>query len=163
GDPVLNGATVVISANGGNPTTQTFTLAAGTNPATSKPFWSGDALKGYKYSDPKGANGAVKSAQIKLKNGVFQIKLAVDGKLGAARHSLGARRLVRRRRQDVPRARRRGERLREEGLLQRLDQLSARAARLRRRQSDRAVRDRDQRGLAGRADGRAVPPDERGD
>ena len=82
GDPVANGATVVISANGGTPTTQTFTLAAGTNPATSKPFWSGDVLKGYKYSDPKGTNGALKSAQIKLKNGVFQIKLAVDGKLG---------------------------------------------------------------------------------
>ena len=82
GDPVANGATVVISANGGTSTEQTFTLPAGLNPITSKPFWSGDAIKGYKYSDPKGAIGALKSAQIKLKNGVFQIKLAVDGKLG---------------------------------------------------------------------------------
>jgi hypothetical protein len=76
GDPVTNGATVVISANGGTSTEQTFTLPAGLNPDTSKPFWSGDAIKGYKYSDPKGTNGALKSAQIKLKNGVFQIKLA---------------------------------------------------------------------------------------
>jgi dienelactone hydrolase len=82
GDPVTNGATVVISANGGNSTEQTFTLPAGNDPVTSRPFWSGDAIKGYKYSDPKGANGALKSAQIKLRNGVFQMKVAVDGKLG---------------------------------------------------------------------------------
>src|SRR5689334_11038463 len=33
GDPVANGATVVISANGGTSTEQTFTLPAGLNPA----------------------------------------------------------------------------------------------------------------------------------
>src|SRR5690349_1222696 len=44
GDPVANGATVVITANGGNSTEQTFTLPAGPNPATSKQFWSGDAV-----------------------------------------------------------------------------------------------------------------------
>ena len=82
GDPVANGATVVISANGGTSTEQTFTLPAGLNPATSKPFWSGDPIKGYKYSDPRGSAGPLKSAQIKLKNGVFQLKLDVDGKLG---------------------------------------------------------------------------------
>jgi acetyl esterase/lipase len=83
GDPVANGATVTISANGGTSMSQTFTLPAGTNPATAKPFWSGDAVKGFKYSDPRGANGALKSAQIKSKNGVFQIKITVDGKLGS--------------------------------------------------------------------------------
>src|SRR5262249_39275250 len=36
-----------------------------------------------KYSDSKGANGPVKSALIKVKNGVFQIKVAIDAKLGA--------------------------------------------------------------------------------
>jgi hypothetical protein len=83
GDPVTSGATVTVSANGTVPSTDTFSMPTGTNPENQKPFWTGDAVKGFKYSDSKGANGPVKSAQIKLKNGVFQIKVAVDAKLGA--------------------------------------------------------------------------------
>jgi acetyl esterase/lipase len=82
GNPVANGASVTITADGANPSTQTFALPAGTSPARGKPFWSGDATKGYTYSDPQGENGAVKKAQLKSKNGAFQIKVSVDGKRG---------------------------------------------------------------------------------
>jgi poly(3-hydroxybutyrate) depolymerase len=82
GDPTTGGATVTISATGGTPSSQTFTLPVGVSAMTQKPFWSGDASKGFKYRDAKGENGAVKSAQIKLKGGTFQIKVSVDGKGG---------------------------------------------------------------------------------
>jgi hypothetical protein len=83
GDPTAHGATLTVSANGGTSTIQTFNLPAGTSPMTSKPFWSGDATKGYKYKDPKGENGPVKTAQIKkTASGVFQIKAVVDSKRG---------------------------------------------------------------------------------
>ena len=95
GDPVANGATVTITANGTTPSSQTYALPAGTAPARQKPFWTGDAVKGFKYSDAKGENGPVKSAQIKLKGGVFQIKVAIDGKLGAGRRRAAESRLGR--------------------------------------------------------------------
>jgi hypothetical protein len=79
----LGGATLTISADGGTPTTQTFSLLQGTNPTTGKPYWSGDAIKGFKYKDPKGDQSAVKSAQIKKSgSGVFIIKVVVNGKNG---------------------------------------------------------------------------------
>ena len=81
GDPVANGATVTITANGANPTEETYAMPAGTSPSSSKPYWSGDLVKGFKYRDSKGENGPVKVAQLKLKGGVFQIKVVVDGKL----------------------------------------------------------------------------------
>jgi predicted esterase len=82
GDPVANGATVTITANGATPSAETYALPTGASPSTLKPFWTGDPIKGFSYKDPKGENGPVKSAQIKSKSGVFQIKVAVDGKLG---------------------------------------------------------------------------------
>ena len=82
GDPTVDGATVTITLDGASPSTQTFTLPAGVSPTTQKPFWSGDAVKGFKYKDPKGDNGAVKSAQITAKGGKFQIKVAISGKGG---------------------------------------------------------------------------------
>ncbi len=82
GDPVTNGATVTISANGATPTGETYRLPTGASPSTLKPFWTGDPVRGFKYGDPKGENGPVRSAQIKSKGGVFQIKVGVDGKLG---------------------------------------------------------------------------------
>src|SRR6185503_18631219 len=77
GDPTVSGATVTVTANGANPTDETYPLPAGTSPTTSKLFWTGDAIKGFSYKDPKGENGSVKSAQIKKKGGAFQIKVAV--------------------------------------------------------------------------------------
>jgi len=80
GNPVANGATVTVTAKGATPTEETYALPAGTS-ASGKPFWSGDALKGFRYSDPAGQNGPVKKAQIKLRNGKFQITVTVDGRL----------------------------------------------------------------------------------
>jgi acetyl esterase/lipase len=82
GDPVMNGATVSITVNGASPSADTYDLPAGVSPSTLKPFWTGDAFKGFKYKDPQGENGPVKSAQITSKGAVFQIKITVDGKLG---------------------------------------------------------------------------------
>ena len=82
GNPTVNGALLTIRASGGTPTTQTFVLAQGTNGA-GKPFWTGDAVKGFKYKDPTGLNGAVKLAQIKkTAGGTFVIKVCVHGQNG---------------------------------------------------------------------------------
>ena len=53
GDPTVGGATLTVRANGSTPSSQTFSLPVGTSPTTGKPFWSGDAVKGFKYKDPK--------------------------------------------------------------------------------------------------------------
>jgi acetyl esterase/lipase len=82
GNPVTGGATVTVSANGSTPSSGTYDLPAGINPVNQRPFWTGDVVKGFRYSDVKGSNGPVKSAVIKLKRGLFQIKVRVDGKLG---------------------------------------------------------------------------------
>ena len=84
GDPVANGGVLTVTANGGSSSSQTYPLLAGTSPITGKPFWSGDAIKGFKYKDPKGENGPVKRAQIqKSSGGTFVLKAMVDGKLGS--------------------------------------------------------------------------------
>jgi acetyl esterase/lipase len=82
GDPVANGATVTITANGAEPSEETYTLPTGTSSTNQKPYWTGDPVKGFKYRDSKGENGPVKVAQLKLRNAVFQIKVVVEGKLG---------------------------------------------------------------------------------
>ena len=82
GDPTAGGATVTITANGASPSAETYTLPAGTTPTHPKPFWTGDAVKGFRYSDSKGENGPVRGAQIKRAGSTFQITIAVDGNLG---------------------------------------------------------------------------------
>jgi hypothetical protein len=83
GNPVLLGGTVTISAGGGTPSSQTFLLPQGNSAITGKPFWSGDAVKGFKYKDSKGEQSAIKSAQIKKSSGgAFSIKVVASGKLG---------------------------------------------------------------------------------
>ena len=82
GDPATNGATLTVRADGASPSEQTWTLPVGTS-AKGKPFWSGDAVKGFKYVDSQGENGPVKVAQVKrTKAGVFKMKMIVLGKLG---------------------------------------------------------------------------------
>lgn len=81
GDPTASGATVSISLYGGTTASQVFALPQGTN-AKGKPFWSGDATKGFAYKDPKGENGPVKLAQLKIKKGTFQLKVLISGKNG---------------------------------------------------------------------------------
>ena len=84
GNPVANGATLTITLGGGSPSNESYPVPTGTSGLTGKPFWSGDPTKGVKYKDPKGENGPVKGAQIKKSaSGVFQLKIAIDGKLGA--------------------------------------------------------------------------------
>jgi predicted esterase len=82
GDPVTNGATAAITVYGAVPSADIYALPAGTSLTTLRPFWSGDPVKGFKYRDSDGENGPVARAQIKLKGGVFQIKIKVDGKDG---------------------------------------------------------------------------------
>src|SRR5262249_39073470 len=82
GDPLVNGATLTVTANGATPTSGTFVLPSGMSLTTRKPFWSGDAVKGFRYSDTKGENGPVKKFQLKVARNVFQMKATVSGKLG---------------------------------------------------------------------------------
>jgi hypothetical protein len=82
GDPTVSGATLSIALYGGTTSSQLFTLPAALN-AKGKPFWSGDAIKGYKYKDAKGENGPLKLLQLRIKNGDFQIKAVISGKGGA--------------------------------------------------------------------------------
>jgi hypothetical protein len=75
GDPTANGATVTITADGGTPSTQTFTLPASN--------WKGDATRGFKYRDATGAAGAIRAAAMKLtKNGRFLAAVVASGKTG---------------------------------------------------------------------------------
>lgn len=84
GNPVVAGGTLTISAGGGSPSAQVFPLPQGTSAITGKPFWSGDAIKGFKYKDTKGENSAAKTVQIKrTPSGNFSIKAVVSGKLGS--------------------------------------------------------------------------------
>jgi len=82
GDPTAGGASVTFTLDGPTPSAAAFPLPAGTSGVTGKPFWSGNALKGFTYRDPKGENGPVKSAQVKQRGTTFQLAVAVDGKLG---------------------------------------------------------------------------------
>jgi phospholipase C len=83
GDPVADGATLTIRMSSVTPDSEVYNLPAGTSPITSKPFWSGDAQKGFRYKDPKGENGPVARALLKKRNnGEFQIRVVISGKLG---------------------------------------------------------------------------------
>jgi hypothetical protein len=82
GDPAANGATLTISADGGASQSETYDLPVGASTRTGRRFWTGDAAEGFRYRDPKGENGPVRGAQIKLARGVFQIKTLVSGELG---------------------------------------------------------------------------------
>ena len=80
GDPTVSGATLLIGVYGGTTSAATYTLAAGLN-AAGKPFWKGDATKGYSYKDPNAEHGPVKAVQIKkTSKGDFKIKAILSGK-----------------------------------------------------------------------------------
>src|SRR5262249_17981312 len=84
GDPTVAGASLLLVANGGTPSAQTFALPAGTSALAGRPFWSGDATKGFKYKDSKGENGPLKSAQIKKSSrGRIVLKAVADGRRGS--------------------------------------------------------------------------------
>ena len=81
GNPVLSGGMLTVLVDGGTPSAQTILLPQGTN-SLGKPFWTGDAVKGFKYRNPKGELGIpVKVAQIKKSpSGTFTVKAILSGK-----------------------------------------------------------------------------------
>lgn len=82
GDPTAAGATLTVFVSGATSTNQVFVLPAGTDPVSGKPFWSATG-GGFKYKDAKGANGAVKIAEIKKSGGgTFSLKVVALGKNG---------------------------------------------------------------------------------
>jgi hypothetical protein len=83
GNPITTGANLQVFLTGGSSNNQFFFLPTGTSGITGKPFWSGDAVKGFTYKDPKGENGPVKRVQIKKSaSGTFFLKAIASGKLG---------------------------------------------------------------------------------
>jgi len=83
GDPVMNGATLTVRANGTTPSVQTFALPQGTN-AKGKSFWTGDAVKGFTYTDAKHAQGPVTKVRLKRsKKGLFSLRAQANGKVQA--------------------------------------------------------------------------------
>lgn len=83
GNPVANGASVTITLDGTTSSSGAFVLPAGTSAITGKPFWSGDAVKGFTYKDPKGENGPVKGAVLKRRGTTFQLNVSITGRNGA--------------------------------------------------------------------------------
>jgi hypothetical protein len=86
GNPTLagsaGGAILQVFAFGATSSNQVFLLHSGTS-STGKPFWSALGTVGFKYRDPKGDNGAVKSVNIKrTPSGKFSIKAKITGKNG---------------------------------------------------------------------------------
>jgi hypothetical protein len=84
GDPLVNGATVEIIANGGTSTTQTFTLPRGAS-VSGLPGWKalGSPVVGYSYRDAVGANGRVRMAVLrKGANGTLLVKVTIKGSRG---------------------------------------------------------------------------------
>ena len=79
GDPTVTGATLEMRVTGAVPSGEGYTLPTGIS-ASGKPFWSGDAIKGFTYKDSRGENGPVKVAQLRNKNGMFQIKAILTAK-----------------------------------------------------------------------------------
>jgi hypothetical protein len=76
------GAVLTVIANGDHPSQQIFPLKQGTS-STGKPFWRTAGVKGFKYKDPNGQQGAVKVVLIKKNQaGVFSIKVVIRGKNG---------------------------------------------------------------------------------
>jgi hypothetical protein len=72
---VAGGASVTVSADGGTPSSQTFSMP---------PPWTPVGSTGAKYVDKAGANGPVKLALLNRTNGgKFKLKVAILGKLGA--------------------------------------------------------------------------------
>src|SRR5262249_5685504 len=85
GDPTkagsAGGAILQVVALGPNSSNQCFILPQGT--CGGKPCWKAAGSTGFKYKDPKGDQGPVKSVSIKRSpSGSFSIKAKVSGKHG---------------------------------------------------------------------------------
>ena len=87
GDPsvpaVSGGAVLHVSLEGATPSAQTFVLPQGTT-AAGKPLWSALGGDGFRYADPRGERGPVKSLRVRRAgNGSFSLEAKLDGKGGA--------------------------------------------------------------------------------
>jgi hypothetical protein len=85
GDPTASGAAggaaLEVRVEGGTPSLQTFTLPQGVD-AMGRPFWRRTG-SGFRYTDTRGVNGAVKLAQIGVSSsGTATLKAVIQGKLG---------------------------------------------------------------------------------
>jgi phospholipase C len=83
GDVLANGATLNLRLTGLPVAGESFNLPSGISTQTGKPFWSGDAVKGFKYKDAKGENGPVASAALSTKGGTFALKVTITSKFTA--------------------------------------------------------------------------------
>jgi arylsulfatase A-like enzyme len=83
GDPVTNGVTVEIIANGATSTEQRFTLPPGAS-VNGSAGWTalGGSVSGYSYADLRGTNGPVRAALIEKSGTTFMVKVAISGALG---------------------------------------------------------------------------------
>lgn len=83
GDPTAAGGTLTVIVSGATSANQVFSLPQGTDPSSGKPFWSSASASSFKYRDPNGANGPVKTLHVKRSTtGTFQIKVVALGKNG---------------------------------------------------------------------------------
>ncbi|HEV7735555.1 MAG TPA: SGNH/GDSL hydrolase family protein [Candidatus Binatia bacterium] len=80
GNPTIGGATLTAVVHGTTPSWQTFQLAAGVSAITHRPFWSGDAIRGFTYLDWLGEHGPVKQLKMKISRGAFRIDATIDGR-----------------------------------------------------------------------------------
>jgi len=86
GDPTLpgsaGGALLEVLLDGASPSAQEFPLPQGLD-TKGKPYWSAVGTIGFQYKDPRGEQGPVKIAQIKLTaSGAFTMKAVIEGKNG---------------------------------------------------------------------------------
>jgi endonuclease/exonuclease/phosphatase family metal-dependent hydrolase len=86
GDPTLplgfGGAVLELVANGASPSWQTFGLAQGTS-ASGGPYWRPVAPSGYRYADPNGEQGPVRSVLVAQGgHGALRVRAVVRGRGG---------------------------------------------------------------------------------
>lgn len=78
--PFSNGALLRVTLEGSHPSSQSFGLGQGTN-ARGKPFWKALGSRGFRYQDPRGERGPVKSLKVKRsKKGTFSLSAKLSGK-----------------------------------------------------------------------------------
>jgi hypothetical protein len=83
GDPLVNGATLRVFANGAVSTTQTFVLPGGAFQEPNGPGWSGTLKRhraSYRYVDERGDNGPVTGLAITQLGSHLRIVATVDGR-----------------------------------------------------------------------------------
>ena len=86
GDPTGTGSTrgglLQVVAEGGTPSSQIFVLPQGTA-RNGKPFWRAAAPSGFRYADPRGEQGPVRSVLVtRTRTGTFKIRVTLSGKPG---------------------------------------------------------------------------------